>query len=40
VGDASDDASNNGEVGFTVAVNETGSEAVFEFDDFELREKP
>ena len=40
VGSANDDASDNGEVGFTIAVNESGSEVVFEFDDFELREKP
>lgn len=40
VGDAINDASNNGEVGFTVGINESGPEVQFEFDDFELREKP
>jgi hypothetical protein len=40
VGNVSDEASDNGEVGFAVAVNESGPEVVFEFDDFELREKP
>jgi hypothetical protein len=40
VGDAKDDASNNGEVGLTVAADQSGPEMLFEFDDFELREKP
>lgn len=30
----------SGEVAFTVGVDGTDGELVFEFDDFELREKP
>jgi hypothetical protein len=40
VGAAYDESLSNGQVSFTIGTSKAGPEVIFEFDDFELREKP
>jgi hypothetical protein len=40
IGSINDSTLSSGNVGFTVGLNFAGNQVVFEFDDFEFREKP